>query len=262
MFPKLARLREQLRGTPDVLSASQLLLQRMTASAGDLAAAVESRPGGEVAWWARAFENQCRFALEELNHLAPWLDLPTPADSMWRLGSAGQVRRLGELRRLVRQLDEVPALADVARLELTLLPAIEAVLAGAASEGEAPLPPEIRDWLERLRAALVQAAERAADRLAELRKLAARCAELADIDYDFLYDRDRHLLAIGYNVDEHRLDASFYDLLASEARLASFVAIAQGKLPQEHWFAPRPAADHRRRPARRCSRGAGRCSST
>ena len=47
---------------------------------------------------------------------------------------------------------------------------------------------------------------------------------------------ERHLLAIGYNVGEHRLDPSFYDLLASEARLGSFVAIAQGKLPQEHWF--------------------------
>ncbi|MDB5294035.1 MAG: NdvB, partial [Phycisphaerales bacterium] len=90
--------------------------------------------------------------------------------------------------------------------------------------------------LARLRAALVQAAERAAHRLAELRQLAARCAELADIDYEFLYDRDRHLLAIGYNVGDRRLDASFYDLLASEARLASYVAIAQGKLPQEHWF--------------------------
>ncbi len=38
-------------------------------------------------------------------------------------------------------------------------------------------------------------------------------------------------------MDERRLDASFYDLLASEARLASFVAIAQGQLPQEGWFA-------------------------
>ena len=71
----------------------------------------------------------------------------------------------------------------------------------------------------------------------------------------------RHLFAIGYNVDERRLDASFYDLLASEARLASFVAIAQGKLPQEHWFAlgrllTTPAA------SRRCCRGAARCSST
>ena len=68
--------------------------------------------------------------------------------------------------------------------------------------------------------------------------------ELADIDYEFLYDRERHLLAIGYNVGDHRLDASFYDLLASEARLASFVAIAQGKLPQEHWFSLGRLAHH------------------
>ena len=45
------------------------------------------------------------------------------------------------------------------------------------------------------------------------------------------------LLSIGYNADEHRRDNSFYDLLASEARLATFIAIAQGKLPQESWFA-------------------------
>ena len=65
----------------------------------------------------------------------------------------------------------------------------------------------------------------------------ARCRDLGRPRLrSFLYDRERHLLAIGYNVADHRLDASFYDLLASEARLASFVAIAQGKLPQEHWF--------------------------
>ncbi|HUY02690.1 MAG TPA: glucoamylase family protein, partial [Rhodocyclaceae bacterium] len=46
-----------------------------------------------------------------------------------------------------------------------------------------------------------------------------------------------HLLAIGYNVAERRRDDSFYDLLASEARLTTFVAIAQGQLPQESWFA-------------------------
>ena len=57
------------------------------------------------------------------------------------------------------------------------------------------------------------------------------------MEYDFLYDKERHLLAIGYNVNERRRDASYYDLLASEARLCSFVAIAQGQLPQENWFA-------------------------
>jgi len=56
------------------------------------------------------------------------------------------------------------------------------------------------------------------------------------MEYDFLYDKPRHLLAIGYNVDERRQDPSYYDLLASEARFCTFVAIAQGQLPQESWF--------------------------
>ena len=56
------------------------------------------------------------------------------------------------------------------------------------------------------------------------------------MDYAFLFDKERHLLTIGYNVNERRLDTSYYDLLASEARLCNFVAIAQGQLPQESWF--------------------------
>ena len=87
-----------------------------------------------------------------------------------------------------------------------------------------------------LAAAVETATTHAGTRIEQLRTLAVRCRELADIDYEFLYDRSRHLLAIGYNVADHRLDASFYDLLASEARLASFIAIAESKLPQEHWF--------------------------
>jgi cyclic beta-1,2-glucan synthetase len=111
------------------------------------------------------------------------------------------------------QLGAPLTLAQTARLDLTVTTADPAV-----------------------RAAIARAAEQATERLGELRALALRCSELADLEYEFLYDRSRHLLAIGYSVVDHRLDASFYDLLASEARLASFLAIAQGKLPQEHWF--------------------------
>ena len=57
------------------------------------------------------------------------------------------------------------------------------------------------------------------------------------MEYDFLFNKARHLLAIGYNVATRRLDPSYYDLLASEARFSSFVGIAQGELPQESWFA-------------------------
>ena len=77
----------------------------------------------------------------------------------------------------------------------------------------------------------------ARDRLTTIERLAQQSGDLANVDYDFLYDRSRHLLSIGYNVVEHRADQGYYDLLASEARLCTFVAIAQGKLPQESWFA-------------------------
>ena len=52
----------------------------------------------------------------------------------------------------------------------------------------------------------------------------------------FLFDEERQLFSIGFNVVDGRLDASYYDTLASEARLASFLAIATGKISHEHWF--------------------------
>ena len=78
---------------------------------------------------------------------------------------------------------------------------------------------------------------RARQRIADLQRLAMMAASFARFDFDFLYDRHRHLLRIGYNADEQRGDDSYYDLLASEARLGTFVGIAQGQLPQEAWFA-------------------------
>ncbi len=56
------------------------------------------------------------------------------------------------------------------------------------------------------------------------------------MDFTFLYDRPLDLFAIGYRPQDGTLDPGHYDLLASEARLASFVAIARGDVPVEHWF--------------------------
>jgi len=84
---------------------------------------------------------------------------------------------------------------------------------------------------------VVAARDWAREEIAQADRLAAVAAEFALADYDFLYDDVRHLLAIGYNAEHHRRDDSYYDLLASEARLATFVAIAQDELPQESWFA-------------------------
>jgi cyclic beta-1,2-glucan synthetase len=56
------------------------------------------------------------------------------------------------------------------------------------------------------------------------------------MDFTFLFDPARDLFSTGFNVTERRCDTSFYDLLASEARLCSYVAIALGQVPQDHWF--------------------------
>ena len=56
------------------------------------------------------------------------------------------------------------------------------------------------------------------------------------MEFGLLFDADRKLLSIGYRVNDGMLDPSYYDLLASEARLASFVAIAKGDVPARHWF--------------------------
>ena len=73
--------------------------------------------------------------------------------------------------------------------------------------------------------------------LQTIENLATRAAALSRMDQSFLYDSSRHLMTIGYNVDERRVDAGYYDLLASEARFGVFVAIAQGQIAQEAWFA-------------------------
>ncbi len=70
-----------------------------------------------------------------------------------------------------------------------------------------------------------------------IRKLAEIALEMAAaMDFAFLLDEQRRLLSIGYRATDGTLDPSCYDLLASEARLASFVAIAKGDVPARHWF--------------------------
>ncbi len=64
---------------------------------------------------------------------------------------------------------------------------------------------------------------------------AARSQALA-MEFGFLLDQQRRLLSIGYSATEGALDPNCYDLLASEARLASFVAIAKNDVPAQHWF--------------------------
>ncbi len=71
----------------------------------------------------------------------------------------------------------------------------------------------------------------------KLNQLAIAARQIAfEMEFDFLEQPKRHLLSIGYRVQENKLDENCYDLLASEARLASFFAIAKGDIKLKHWF--------------------------
>ena len=107
----------------------------------------------------------------------------------------------------------------------------------AASDAVADVATAAQSFLTLLRQQLTESAAACAALLAELGALGARAGALADaMNFRFLYDDERALFAIGYNVSSSRRDGSYYDLLASEARLASLVAIAKGDVPVEHWF--------------------------
>src|SRR5580765_6698520 len=97
---------------------------------------------------------------------------------------------------------------------------------------------DVREWLDLLETEVDRSRRNASEQLAQLDELIAQSRELEEgMGLRFLYDEERRIFAIGYQVAERRLDTSFYDLLASEARLTSFLAIARGEVPVEHWWA-------------------------
>ena len=150
--------------------------------------------------------------------------------------------------RIAALLDEVDALLAGAQTLETTIPALKRLTQKAAQAALEATPPTVDEPLPDLvfwTAALGKAvAEHAADRLQPNAALSGRLAALAtaartmalDMDFAFLVDPKRKLLSIGYNVATETLDENCYDLLASEARLASLFAIAKGDVPTRHWF--------------------------
>ncbi|MEM5788072.1 MAG: glucoamylase family protein, partial [Syntrophobacteraceae bacterium] len=216
---------------PASLSAARHCLDRLAKTATEAARIVESgelriEPGtgrpearnkGEsarVKWWMQSFIQQCRNALDELDFLAPWIPLSSSRNEF----------------EVFCRIDEIPTLRQLSEFEVDLLPKIDHLLAMGVTAEE-------RDRLQELRFFVMEASRRACARIEVIESLTLEANEFANMEYEFLFDKPRQLLAIGYNVSDRRRDSSYYDLLASEARFSTFVAIAQGALPQDSWFA-------------------------
>jgi cellobiose phosphorylase len=242
----LAKLDAELEQAPPNLRAAIALLERAKGYATEIAVSLTNEQE-ELKAWAQTLKRNCEEHLADLLFLAPWLavptpsrgsrheEVPTPPAHAAKEEKSPLTAAAATLEENLAQLDQAPTLREVANFEQSLCPLIDAA---AADLGAAPAASrqEKQEHLTELSRLLREASDHARQRLLALETLAQQSDELAAMDFTFLFDSSRDLFSIGFNVTERRCDASFYDLLASEARLCSYVAIALGQIPQDHWF--------------------------
>ncbi len=214
----LVRFRDELdtarKTEPADLTAASVVLARMCALAGRVREALAGHEESDTAWWAVALEQQCRDASSELEFLVPWLSSGSSAGS----------------KNGFPALAGIPTLRELFTAVNTALRKLDDDSPDGHASSESGSLSELREFLSDGRAHV-------RERIDVVEGLCARIGGMIDVDYGFLYDKRRRLLSLGYDVDGHRRDLGYYDLLASEARLASFIAIGQGQIPQESWFA-------------------------
>jgi cyclic beta-1,2-glucan synthetase len=191
----------------------------------------------ELRAWAGHALVEAGAARDDAERLAPWHSVLARPPALYREAAPGSPRAeaLALLRRelgAAPRLRRLPALADRGR---RLIAALDEALGAAAGAGS-PVD-EARRWHRALERALDQAAAHARELIDDLEALGARLLRrFQEMDFGFLYDRSRHLFHIGHDLTAGRLDPNHYDLLASEARIASLLAIAKGDAPLEHWL--------------------------
>ena len=229
----IARLREELAAPPLGESERAARLAALEAAAEDLVDVARVVAEGsadpsarDFAHWADAVLRAVQSHLRDLDALAPWASLlavpPPPPE-----GADAYAQRLSELQKALLLPGPVgnPAALD----ELSAI--------RAAAEKSGGVDQTLLIWLDRMTDAVAEQERGARDVRQRALSLATRIERLVDaMDFGFLYDASHKLFPIGYRVSDGHYDNSYYDLLASEARQASLIAIAKGDVPVEHWF--------------------------
>jgi cyclic beta-1,2-glucan synthetase len=203
---------------------------------------------------ARSFERQNEiFWLDRLlsaGDRPPLREVPQQAgaDARWFAGQASaltkQVRKtvsdympwlLPEFA-VLREGLQFAAMEESSQVTLLQLPGrIDAIQTGL--QIAVPHGAELRKPAEKLVAQLAAGRGRSLQLIDDLKRIATDCEQLIrKMDFAFLFDRRRKLLSIGYDAETATVQSACYDLLASEARTATFIAVAKGDIPQESWF--------------------------
>ena len=210
------------------------LLQGLHATAEVLGkSAFAASSGAEARFWIEQVAAVLSHALSQARELAPCVEWLLVAPALLHEGPFAQ--QYAELFLRVREARSPAELSAAAAACLGEVPKLEQALLGHVDIG-AEERASTSSFLLELQLRLTRTVSSCRAIEARATKVGEEAVDLADgMDFGFLYDQDRALFAIGYNVSGARLDASHYDLLASEARLASLIAISKGDAPLEHW---------------------------
>ena len=185
--------------------------------------------------WGGVLKKNCKEYIDEILFLAPWLTITHPAP-VERSGESIADIHIYHVISTLENLNNVPTLTQIANLENTGIHSqIQSVLEQLSGNDNLSADVELK-YLEQWQVCLKNAIKNAKQRIHIANVLAQQSDSFAKMDFAFLYDPIKKLFSIGYNVIEQRMDQGSYDMLASEARLCSYVAIAQGQIPFEHWF--------------------------
>jgi hypothetical protein len=183
-----------------------------------------SEPAEEAHYWAQAFNSRADAILETLTTFAPWLSGRLEIE--FRLLASDP-----HMSALTRLLGEIPNLVG--------LPVHYDAIAREVREllQDTSLIESKRQALEDLLGAIGPASARAKGLIAQFHRAEFYADRLfQEMDFSILYDSERNLMRVGMEVASGQPDQYHYDLLASEARTAVFLAIAKGDIPREAWF--------------------------
>jgi cyclic beta-1,2-glucan synthetase len=214
-------------------------LRYLDGIASEVLDALKTHPDEEVWWWAAATKRQTGTMVVDFTTFISWESTGNPPDTLRNEVPEDLKPYISLVCTKLETLNsQVPKLRNVADIRQDLHTRIGPLLEWLDNPRDTNgVPGPGHHWLVRTLEEMRTSGERAEELILSVLVLADQCSEYTGIEYEFLYDRASNFLAIGYNATDLRRDASFYDLLASEARLTSFIGIAQGQLPQEHWFA-------------------------
>ncbi|WHH60301.1 glucoamylase family protein [Petroclostridium sp. X23] len=187
--------------------------------------------------WHYKINHMIASFIKDINELVPWIGFLDAMPEAIQEEKGVYAKPARAIKDVLAALEQQATLSGL----YAVYPDIEVKLKDAMSGLESTKKKtgqheEILHWVRALKESIMKASKTIDDVYKFYCELVGRIELLiSEMKFVPLFDKKRQLFSIGYNVEEEQLTKSYYDLFASEARQASYIAIARGEIDQKHW---------------------------